>query len=467
VITAYFQPLPAGIDPDDYLTAVISQTITVLQFNDAAAFALVGDVITEEGRRRLELIGQFEPELPPARLLAEMWTTQGVMTGFSLHGPAAEWSQILPLWPLLRQGFVLGDVARARDSAGPDYLHPSGQFALSLPAGWDIAEETAEGALLAEMSDLAQFQITFVEMDHRPTPRDLDGVVFGLLGDLPDQEGFSELAREEDSLYERMIRFESLAGEDGFYRTELRAFANGNRLFSVSFSAPPHHWHTFAPAYGLMLSSLQLPTPTPPDEAAQDEDAIAGILVGPTLFYRARGGSWWVSAPIYNYRTRNLSDLTAAVQLFDADDNLLVAESWRLQQRVLGAGATTYLTMRLPPDDYPLDEASYALVKVVNAEDTSQPALPSWGYMGGNAEVSAEGDIKLRLTMRNASNDVRNRIYVVALLYDAAGNLIFARGETQNLRRNIGPGERVELDMTVWDHSAGVFSFDAVGEVPR
>ncbi|NUQ37615.1 MAG: efflux RND transporter periplasmic adaptor subunit, partial [Caldilineales bacterium] len=425
------------------------------------------NIITEEGARHLEMIGRFDPAQPPARLLAEMWVAQGVMVGISLHGPTADWVQIQPLWPLLRQGFVLGDVARARDAAGPDYFHPSGQFALTLPAGWDIAEEMADGALLTEMGHLAQFQITFQEMDHRPTARDLEAAVFGALGDLPEQEGFIELAREEVSAYARLARFESVTAEEGIYRTELQAFANGNHLFSTSFSAPPHFWDTFAPAYELLMASLQLPAPAPPDEATQDADPIAGVMVGPTLFYRARGGSLWVSAPIHNYRTRNLEDLTAAVQLFDAADKLIVAESWRLQQRVLPAGATTYLTMRLTPEDYPLDEASYALVKVVDATDTQQPALAPWGYMGGAAEVNAQGDVAMRLTMRNASNETRNRIYLTALLYDAAGNLSFARAETMNLRRNVGPGERVELEMIIWGPFGGVFGFDAVGEVPQ
>ncbi len=467
VITAYFQPLPADIDPETYLSSVISQTISALQLNDSAAFALDSDFITEEGARHLEMIGRFDPAQPPARLLAEMWVAQGVMVGISLHGPTADWVQIQPLWPLLRQGFVLGDVARARDAAGPDYFHPSGQFALTLPAGWDIAEEMADGALLTEMGHLAQFQITFQEMDHRPTARDLEAAVFGALGDLPEQEGFIELAREEVSAYARLARFESVTAEEGIYRTELQAFANGNHLFSTSFSAPPHFWDTFAPAYELLMASLQLPAPAPPDEATQDADPIAGVMVGPTLFYRARGGSLWVSAPIHNYRTRNLEDLTAAVQLFDAADKLIVAESWRLQQRVLPAGATTYLTMRLTPEDYPLDEASYALVKVVDATDTQQPALAPWGYMGGAAEVNAQGDVAMRLTMRNASNETRNRIYLTALLYDAAGNLSFARAETMNLRRNVGPGERVELEMIIWGPFGGVFGFGAVGEVPQ
>lgn len=466
-IIAYFQPLLAVDHPAFYLSNVISQTMMVVQSNDQAAFALLADETLQNGHQKFEFIGQLDPEQPLAHLVSELWVESGTLVGLSLSGSTAEWPEIEPLWPLLLQSYQLGDVRNAGAGVGLSYIHPSGQFSVTVPVGWGIMDEDGDTVFFGDSIGIAQVALSATELDHALSPKDLDDAIFTPPVALPEQEGYVELARDAESLYGRMLRFEVLAGEDGFYRTELRALGRGKTLLISSFSAPPHEWDIFVPAYEQLLASLQLPEPKTPDETVQDADPIAGIETGPTLFYKARGGSLWVSAPVYNYRTRNLDDLTAAIQLFDENGGLLAAESWRLEQRIVPAGGTTYVSMRMAPGEWPVEETSYARVEVVGAADSEDETHQPWGYVGGNADINEEGDVKLTMTMRNASNDIRNRIHLVVLLYDAEGELVFVRTETSNLRRQIAPGETVDLELTAWGQIPGVASFDVIGEVPR
>jgi hypothetical protein len=377
---------------------------------------------------------------------------------------------VAPLWTLLQQSLVIGQPADGEATAAPaaeaPYLHPSGALSLTLPLAWEVVEEGEQTVLFSDAGGLAQYSITTTDMGQAPTPKDLAETLQGIVGELAKDERYQGLADEQLSLHERLLRFDLLTPEEGLYRTELRAFTSGNTLITTSFSAPPHDWDLYIPAYDFFRATMHLSEP-PLDEAIQDADPLAGVEVGETLFYRASGGSVWVSAPIHNHRTRNLGDLTAAVQLFDADNNLLGAESWRLGQRVVPAGGSTYLTMRLGAGVAPPEKVSYALVQVVDAEDTAENAYQPWEYVGGRAETDDEGNVVLKATLRNPSAQVRRNIYVTGLVYDTAGKLVFARADTQRLPYAVPTGAEVDVEIKIWGPFTGLASFDVVGEVPR
>ena len=468
-ITVQFQPLPATVDADAYLSSVISTTDAAVQLNDANTFQLLDDETLLDGHRRLELIGQIDPEAPLAHLLAEFWVDSKILLGFSLTAPASDWPEVEPLWPLVQQSFVTGDLSTAATAAplGLLYIHPSQTFTMTVPAGWGIVEEDDQGVLLGDLAGFAQYAVDAMAFDHTPTAKELDDAITGLLGTLPEQLGYEELDRQSPTSRERLLQFQVLSPEEGLYRTELRAVANGNLLLTTSFSAPPHDWELYEPSYDLMRGTLQIrPAPTP-DEATQDADPLAGLIVGDVRFYRAGGGALWVSAPIYNYRTRNLADLTAAVQLFDNDGQLVGAESWRLPQRIVPAGGTTYLTQRITPDVAPLDGVVSAAIKLVDATDTDKPAPIAWAYERGSAERDQDGNVVLKVSLGNPSDEVRRYIYVVGIVYDADGNLIFAKGETQTLPYATPSGQDVDLKIVIWGPLPDLASFDVVGEVPQ
>ncbi len=468
-VTAHFLLLPVTADAGAYVSDIISQTYSIVQYNNADNFLELGDELMPNGHRQIEFLGQLDPANPMAHVLAELWVESNTLLGLSLTAPADNWAQVLPLWDLLIESYQPKAVDIVRNSFGLNYVHPTGLFTITVPVGWGIVEEYPEEGevLLSDISGYAQFSVSANEMTRRPTPSDLATALNDLMGDVTEQEGYEELRNEEPSVYERIHQFEILTADDGFYRTELRAMSDGNRLVTTSFNAPPHDWEVFAPAYELMLSSLQLALDAPPDEATQDADPVAGIKVGEPMSYLARGGRLWVSAPIINNRTRTLNDLTAAVELYDENDTLLAAESWRLGQKRVGAGATTYLTLDIGSDVAPIKKASYVLVNIVDAKDTAKDALRLWGYEGGSANINDAGDAVLKVTMRNATNSIQKRIYIVALLYDENGDLSFAKAAPRRLPHAVPPGETVNLKITIAGPHSGLTGFDIIGEVPK
>lgn len=470
--TAYFQTPPAGVDPAAYLTGVISSTLAAPQVANPDAFQILHDETTLDGHRRIEWVGQTAKEGAPKHLLAEWWLESGHLVGLSLSGPEEQWADLSPLWTILQQSFTLQTPATpqaaglANTSLGETYSLPGGVLTFTLPVGWNMMEEDEDTALFQDASGLAQFSITATASDHAPTPKDLQEALRAAVGDLAKQETYQEIANEQKSLHERLLRFDVLSPEEGLYRTELRAFTSGNNLITTSFSAPPHDWNLHAPAYALFLNSLQLGQP-PLDEAIQDADPLAGIEVGPALFYRSQNDMIWVSAAIHNGRTRNLGDLTASIQLYDADGNLLGAESWRLAQQVVRAGGNTYLTVRIPAAVAAIDKVHDVLVQIVDAQDAAAEAPVAWEYVTGATSATDDGGVVIKATLRNPSDKVRRTIYVTGLLYDASGKLVFARADVQRLRYAVPGGAEVDVNIVVPGPFAGLASFDVVGEVPR
>ncbi len=475
--TAYFQTPPTGVVPEAYLTGIISATLAAPQVANPDAFQILHDEVTLDGHRRIEWVGQIEKEGAAQHLLAEWWLEANHLVGLSLSGPEEQWADLSPLWTILQQSFTLQTPATPQvaglTNASLDevYSLPGGVLTFTLPVGWDMVEESEDAALFQDASGLAQFAITVAGSDHAPTPKDLQEALRAAVGDLAEQETYQEIANEQKSLHERVLQFDVLSPQEGLYRTELRAFTSGNNLITTSFSAPPHDWDLNAPAYTFFLNSLQLGQP-PLDEAIQDADPLAGIEVGPALFYHSQGDMIWVSAAIHNGRTRNLGDLTASIQLYDADGNLLGAESWRLAQQVVRAGGNTYLTVHIPAAVAAIDKVNDALVQIVDAEDTDAEAPVAWEYVTGATDTTDDGSVIIKATLRNPTDKVRRTIYVTGLLYDADGKLVFARADTQRLRYAVPGGAEVDVEIKFW----GPFpeqpfpeptSFDVVGEVPR
>lgn len=465
-IVTYFEPVPVTQDPDEFVSRIMTDTFTVVQSNDEGDFLLVTNEKTPEGHHRVEYLGKLEPDQPLARVRGELWLESGMVVGVSLSAPADEWDQVEPYWPLLLKSYKLLDLEQARDNLQLEYIHPSGKFTVTVPVNWNVVSEDEGEVLFSDYDNYAQFYVSVTELDHRPQPKELAEALTAALGDLPEQEGYEELAAEAISPLEHMIRFESLTDDDGFYRTELRAFGGGKLLYVTSFSAPPYDWDLFAPAYEKMLGSIQQQSGMPPDEVTQDADLTAGIVAGTPMFYIGNDGNLWVSASIYNNRTRNVGKMTLVTNLYDANGEFLGAESQLFPQRVIGAGETTYMTQKLSPKVTPIEDVASVVVDVFDARDTTEGPYQPWGYEGGTATIDDEGNIKLVVNMRNASNDNRRSIYLITLLYDSEGDLVFAYADAGRLRRRVSPGKTIELKYTVPGPISELASFDVIGEVP-
>lgn len=462
-LTAYYQVVPDKVDATAYLTSVVSTTVTAPEVINPDSYHLLANTITPEGRQRLEWVGQLEANGPSLHFLGEFWLDGATVVGLSLTSAEAEWEDVKPLWTYV--GSTLQVKPGVQASVGQLYVHPSGTLTLTLPIAWNVLEDDEGDALLQDASGLAQFSVAASDLDRSPIPKDLGDALANAVGDVAKEDGYEQLASTQLSLHEQLLRFDALSPDEGMYRTELRAFSGGNTLYITSFSTPPGDADLYAPTYEFLLNSIQLASPAL-DDAVQDADPLLGIEAGEAMLVKTPNGVL-VSAPIHNGRTRNLGDLTAAVEVYDANNQLLGAESWRLEQRLVPAGGTTYLTKRIGSDVAAVDKAAYAVVRLVLAKDTDAETLPAWEYVAGKTETNDNGDVVLKATLRNPSNDVRRYIYLVGLLYDQDGKLLFARGDTQRLPYAVPSGAEVDVRLTVPGPFDNLGNFNVVGEVPQ
>ena len=464
-LTAFYFPLPRGVDPQAFLQQEGERALSRAKLNDPNSLQVIENELGDDGRLRIEAVGKFFEDQPLQHLLTETWVENGVLLGLSLMAPEEKWPDIGPIWPVVRESYqVLQPDPNA--VVGMAYVHPGGLFTVTVPLYWGVSYEDYDGVLLEDMQGLAQFGVSVEELDHYPTPKEMGEALAGLLGDAPQTPGYLELEKIDDQPNLRLIRFEVPSDEDGIFRTELRVFSDRNLLITTSFSAPPHDWDFFAPDYKLLLESIETRGDAPPDEKTQDEDPLAGIEVGVPMFYLDRNGRLQVSAPIRNFRTRNITRLTASVKLYDADGKFLAAESWRMLQQVLGQGGTTYLYLALPPQTTDLKKVAAIKIQLIDAEDADRKPYPAWRYQTGQATVNDKGDVVIQAVMSNAGNKVQKYIFVAALLYDEHGNLIFARTERMRLRYATPPGQEADVKIVIPGPFEKLATFDVIGERP-
>ncbi len=464
-LTAFYFPLPRGADSKTFLQEEGKRAISRAELNDPGSLQVIENELGDDGRLKIEASGRFFEDQPPLHILVETWVENGVLLGLSLTAPEEKWPEIAPIWPKLQQGYrVLQPDPEA--ITGLAYVHPGGLFTITVPLYWGIQSEDYDGVILGDMQGLAQFGVSVEELDHYPAPKELSAALSSLLGDVPQVEGYLELKKITDQPNLRLIQFEAPSGEDGIYRTELRAFSHRNLLIITSFSAPPHDWDYFAPDYKLLLESIETRGDAPPDEQTQDEDPLAGIEVGAPLFYLDRDGRLQVSAPIHNFRTRNVTRLSAAIKLYDKDGNFMAAESWRMLQQTLGQGKTTYLYLALPASTTDLKKVAAVKIQLIDARDAKKGPYPSWTYQNGEADINSNGDVIIRATLRNGGKKVQKYIFVTALLYDENGNLTFAKTERKRLRYATPPNAEVDVKITIPGPFQGLASFDVIGERP-
>ena len=464
-LTAYYYPLPKSADPDTFLDQEAERALSRARLNDPNSLSLIINNNDENNHRHLEAVGRFFMDQPLQHLRAEIWLDNGVLLGLNLMAPESKWPQVEPIWPLLRQSYQVLQPDPSQ-IPGMAYIHPGGLFTLTVPLYWGVLDESYEGVILQDMEGLAQFSVGVQEMDHYPTPQELDDALAHMVGETAQAPGYQILQKIDNQPNLRLIQFEVPTEHDGIYRTEIRVFRDRNLLITTAFGAPSHDWETFAADYRLLLESLKTRGNAPPDEATQDEDPLAGIEVGVVHFYVARNGRLQVSAPIRNFRTRNVTRLTASVIMYDKDGQFLAAESWRMLQQILGKGKTTYLYLAIPKASVNPKKVAKVTIRLIDARDAVKEPYPAWGYQHGNAEVNAQGDVVVRATMRNTGNQTQKYIFLAVLLYDAQGNLLFVRTERQRLPHAVPPGKEVDVKMTIPGPLEAIGTFDVVGERP-
>ena len=464
-LTAFYYPLPHGVDPQTFLREEAKRAISRAQLNDPANLQVIENDVSDDGHLRIEAIGKFWASLPPQHLLTEAWIENNVLLGLSLMSPEDKWHDIGPIWPVALQSY---QVRKPDPNAvmGKVYVHPGGLFTITVPLYWGISFEDYDGVILQDMQGLAQFGVSVEELDHYPTPTEMDAALNDMLGDTPQAAGYLELERVTNKPNLRLVRFEVPSDGDGIYRTELRIYSDRNLLITTSFSVPPHDWELFTPDYELLLNSIETRGDAPPDEVTQNQDTLAGIEVGVPMFYLDRHGALQVSAPIRNFRTRNITHLSASIKLYDKDGNFLAAESWRMLQEVLGQGKTTYLYLALPPVTTDLKKVAGVKIQLISSKDTKKSPFPSWGYQDGSADINSKGDVVINATLRNRGKRVQKYIFVAALIYDEQGNLIFVKTERKRLPYATPSGQEVDIRITIPGPLKDISNFDVIGERP-
>ena len=465
-LTAFYFPLPRGTDPRTFLQEEAQRAISRAQLNDPNSLHVIKNELSDDNRLTIEAVGSFFEDQPPQHLLTETWVENDVLLGLSLMAPEDKWDEIGPLWSKVLASY---QVLQPDPDAvmGMAYVHPGGLFTVTVPLYWGINYEDYDGVTLQDMQGLAQFAVSVEELDHYPAPKEMDEALAGMLGDASKQDGYLELDKVTRQPNLRMVRFELPTDEDGIYRTELRVFSDRNLLITTSSSAPPHDWDFFAPDYKLLLESIKTRGDAPPDEKTQRENPIAGLEVGVPMWYLDRTGTLQVSAPIRNFRTRNVTKVTASVKLYDKDGNFLAAESWRMLQQILGQGKTTYLYLALPPDTTDLKQVADVKVQIVDSQDTKKAPYPSWKYQQGDANATKKGDIVVEAILRNSGKKVQRYIFVAALLYDEHGNLTFVKTERKRLPYATPRGQEVDIKIVITGPLEDLASFDVIGEQPQ
>lgn len=464
-LTAFYFPLPRDTEGKAFLQEEANRALSRAQLNNPNALQLLRNEIADDGHLRLEAIGLFFEDQPPQHLLAETWVENDVLLGLSLMTPESKWDAISPIWPKLRQSY---EIIQPDPSAvtGLAYVHPGGLFTMTVPLFWGIASEDYDGVLLGDMQGLAQFGVSVEEMDHYPTPKELDDALTSLLGNTPEAEGYLELQKVMDKPNFRMIQFEVPSGEDGIYRTEIRVRSDRNLLIATTFSAPPHDWDYFAPDYTLLLESIETRGNAAPDAEMQKKNPLAGIEVGVPMYYLDRSGRLQVSAPIRNFRSRSITNVTATINLYDKEGHFLAAESWRMLQKVVGSGRTTYLYRELPPETTDFEKVARVKIQLIAAKDTKAKPYPSWSYQNGTADISDKGDVVVNASLSNEGSKSQKYIFVAVLLYDNQGNLVFVKTERQRLRAITPQGVEADVKVIIRGPFEGLASFDVIGEAP-
>jgi len=464
-LTTFYFPLPEDADADAFLQGEAERALSRAQLNDPNSLQIIQNEIDEGGRLRLEAVGKFFDDQPLQHMRIDAWVENNVLLGLNLMTPEADWPDIEPIWPLLQQSYQVLQPDPTQVT-GMAYIHPGGLFTITVPMYWGILDEDYDGVLLQDMGGLAHFGVSVEELDHYPTPEEMDEALKSMVGAASDAPGYLELQRITNQPNLRLIQFEVPTNEDGIYRTEIRVYSDRNLLITTLFSAPPQDWEHFAPDYALLLDTIKTRGDAPPDEKTQDEDPLAGIEVGVVKFYIARNGRLQVSAPIRNFRTRPVTHLTASVILYDKDGNFLAAESWRMLQAILGQGKTTYLYLSLPKGTTDFKNVAWVKIQLIDGRDAAKKPYPAWGYQRGSAEVNGKGDIVIRAAMRNTGKKAQKYIFVAALLYDEHGNLLFARTERKRLPYATPPGQEVHIKIVIPGPLQGVANFDVIGEKP-
>jgi hypothetical protein len=464
-LTAFYFPLPPATDPLTFLREEGERALARAQLNDPNNLQIITHDIDPDEHLRIEAIGKFFADQPPQHIQVETWVENNVLLGMSLSVPQKKWPEIGPIWPKLRQSYH----APTPDPAaitGLAYVHPGGLFTVTVPIYWGINADDYDGVILGDMQGLAQFGVSVEELDHYPTPDELDKALKDLLGDAPLVDGYLELSANNTQSNRRSLQFELPSGDEGIYRTELQVFGDRNLLVTTSFSVPPHDWDFFAPDYKLLLESIQTRGDASPDEAIQDADPLAGIEVGVPQFYLDRQGRMQVAAPIRNFRTRPVTRLSASIKLYDKEGVFLAAESWRMLQQRLGPGNTTWLYLALPATTTDLKQVATVKIQLIDARDAKKMPYPAWVYQTGEAQRNSDGDVIIRATLSNGGKKVQKYIFVTALLYDDQGNILFAKSERQRLRYATPGGNEVDVKITLPGPFSHIASFDILGEQP-
>ncbi len=465
-LTAFYFPLPRETDAQEFLQAEAERAFARARLNDPESLEIIQNEIGEDGHLRLEAIGQFFEDQPLQHLRTDAWVANNVLLGLNLMTPETAWAKIEPIWSILQQSYQVLQPDPTQVT-GMAYIHPGGLFTVTVPMYWGILEEDYDGVTLQDLAGLAQFGVSVQELDHYPTPEEMDAALEAMVGSAPEADGYLELQKITNQPNLRLIQFEVPTDNDGIYRTEIRVTSDRNLLITMIFSAPPQDWDYYAPDYRLLLDSIVLRGDAPPDEQTQDEDPLAGIEVGVVKFYVDRRGRLQVSAPIRNFRTRNVTRLTASILFYDKDGKFLAAESWRMLQQILGQGKTTYLYLSPPKTSVNPKRVAKVKIQLIDAKDAKKDPYPAWGYQKGAAEVNDKGDVVIKATMRNAGNKAQKYIFLAVLLYDEQGNLIFAKTDRKRLASAVSPGEEVQVKIVIPGPLADVATFDVVGERPR
>jgi len=464
-LTAFYYPLPAGVDPQNFLAEEAERVLASARLNDPNSLQVITNEMGADGHWHLEAVGQFFPDWPLLHLRTETWVENNVLLGLSLLAPDFAWYDVEPLWQKALSSYQVLQTD-PNTTTGRRYVHPGGLFTITVPVNWGISFEDYDGVILQDMQGLAQFGVSVEEMDHYPTPKELKSALQNMLGDTPQAEGYIELEKDTTNPHLQFVKFEAPAGEDGIYRTELRVSSDRNLLITTSFSVPPHDWEIYQPDYELLLNSIKTRGNAPPDEKTQKKNPLAGIEVGVPMFYLDRQGNLQVSAPIRNFRSHNITNLSASIKLFDKNGKFLAAESWRMLQEVLGQGRTTYLYLALPPETTDLKQVADVKIQLMNSKDTNKQPYPSWSYQSGSARITDKGDVIIDAMLQNQGKKTQKYIFLAALLYDEQGNLVFAKTERQRLPYATPSGQSVDVEITIPGPFPALSNFDILGERP-
>jgi len=210
-----------------------------------------------------------------------------------------------------------------------------------------------------------------------------------------------------------------------------------------------------------------VPSPVPTKSAAESP-AAGGVDILSHNSYTDHKGRLWVVGELQNNTGSNLSSLTVALHLLDANGNILDTGTISPNTSVIAVGDKIPVGVFWPGDKPILQKVDRYRITVEDFQTTDEPAPPSpWTVSGVKSETTSDGPIILSGQLTNQSNETLQEAEVWGAIYDAKGKILGGGMATMPFSKPIAPGEQASFKLTIAGPLPDADSYSVITMAPR